>query len=186
MQRDNIIPRIKEKYKKEIVPYFLSKEKYKNIFEVPRIEKVAVNVSLGKNIENSKILPKAANIIANITGQKPVITKARKSIAAFKLREGMPIGAKVTLRGDMMYEFIDRLISAAIPRTRDFRGLNPKSFDGKGNYSLGIPEVTIFPEAAAEEESFGLEVSVVTSAKNNEAAAELLEKIGFPFKKSSK
>jgi len=175
--------RLKEKYKKEVIPYFLKEKGFKNVLSVPRIEKVVVNTSLGKTIEDPKLLSKASLIISKITGQKPVITKAKKSISAFKLREGMPIGAKVTLRGDMMYEFLDRLVSLTLPRVRDFRGLSEKSFDGKGNFTIGIREVSFFPEAAAEEEDFGLEISIVTTAKNNEEARLLLEELGFPLKK---
>lgn len=175
--------RLKDKYKKEVIPYFLKEKGFKNALQVPRIEKVVLNTSLGKAIEDSKLLPKASLIISKITGLRPIILKAKKSISAFKLREGMSIGAKVTLRGDMMYEFLDRLVSLTLPRVRDFRGLSEKSFDGKGNFTIGISEITFFPEAAVEEENFGLEISIKTTAKDNERAKLLLEKLGFPFKK---
>jgi len=184
MQRNSLKPRLRKKYEEEVVPLFLKKENFKNKLQVPRIEKVVINSSLGKAIEDSKLLPHASEIIAKITGQKPVITKAKKSIAAFKLRAGMPIGTKVTLRGNKMYEFLDRLISTAIPRVRDFRGLSTKAFDGKGNYTIGIAEVTVFPEAFNEEENFGIEISIVTTAKNNEDAGDLLTGLGSPLKKS--
>lgn len=184
MQGDGLIKsRLREKYEKEVVPLFLKKEEFRNKHQVPRIEKVVINTSLGKAIEDSKLLPYASEIISKITGQKPVITKAKKSIAAFKLRTGMPIGVKVTLRGNKMYEFLDRLISTAVPRIRDFRGLKEKAFDGKGNYNIGISEVTVFPEAANEENNFSLEISVVTTAKNDKDAREFLTDLGFPFKK---
>jgi len=186
MQGNSLMPRLKEEYKKKIIPSFLKDPRFKNIFQVPRIEKIVINTSIGKNIENSKLLPRAADILANISGQKAIITKAKKSIAAFKLREGMPIGAKITLRNNIMYEFFDRLISVALPRVRDFRGLSDKAFDGKGNYTLGIKEITIFPEAVSEESNFGLEISIVISTKNDKDAKKLLEEFGFPFKKSSK
>jgi len=178
------MPRLREKYDKVVVPYFLRKQGFSNRLKVPQILKVVVNTSIGKAIEDTKLLAHASEIVARITGQKPIVTKAKKSIAAFKLRTGMPIGAKVTLRGNLMYEFLDRLISTAIPRIRDFRGLNDKSFDKKGNYTMGVSEVTVFPEAANEEENFGLEISVVTTAKNDADAKEFLTELGFPFKKA--
>lgn len=181
MQRNN--PRLKEKYIKEVIPYFLKECGFKNRLAVPSIEKVVLNTSLGKTIENSKLLPKACEIIAKITGLKPIQVKAKKSISAFKLREGMFIGCKVTLRDNIMYEFLDRLISVTFPRMRDFRGLDDKSFDGCGNYTIGLPEVNVFPEATTEEEIFGLELSIKTTTEDDNTALELLRALGFPFKK---
>ena len=140
---------------------------------------------MGKTIENSKLLDKGCGIIGKITGLKPIKTKAKKSISSFKLREGMLIGCKVTLRGNMMYEFLDRLISITLPRIRDFRGLNKKSFDGQGNYTIGIREINVFPETSTEEEDFGLEISIKTTTNDNTKAEELLLKLGFPLKKDS-
>ncbi len=183
MQRNNLKPRLKEKYQKEVIPQFLDDQNFKNYLEVPKIDKIVLNTSLSKAIENTKILEHASEVISKITGQKPIIKKAKKSIAAFKLRAGMPIGAKVTLRGNLMYEFLDRLISIVLPRIRDFRGLSTKAFDGRGNYTIGISEITVFPETQTEETVFGLEISIVTTAKNDEDSRKLLEKLGFPFKK---
>lgn len=186
MQGNNIMPRLKEKYQKEAIPFFLEKYNTKNILRVPRIEKVVLNTSLSKAVEEPKFLEKVSKAISDISGQKPILTKAKKSISAFKLREGMKIGVKVTLRGKRMYEFLDRLISVTLPRVRDFRGLDNKSFDGKGNYTFGISEITFFPETASLEDNFSLEITVVTSAKQDEEAKDILEKIGFPFKKAVK
>lgn len=183
MSGNNIIPRLKEKYQKEVIPAFMDKYNLKNKFEVPRIEKVVVNTSLGKTIEEPKLLDKAVEVIAKITGQRPIKTKAKKSVAAFKLKEDFPIGAKVTLRSDRMYEFLDRLISVALPRVRDFRGLSLKSFDGNGNYTIGISEIIVFPEAATEEESFGIEITIVTNSNDDNKTKDLLDMLGFPFKK---
>lgn len=179
-------PRFKEKYEKDLVPQLLDELKYKNIMQVPKIKKITVNMGLGSSLQNPKELEGAVNDLTKITGQKPVITKARKSIASFKVRQGNSIGCMVTLRGNMMYEFLDRLLSVAIPRIRDFRGLPSKSFDGKGNYTLGIKEQTIFPEVDYESiiSTKGMNITVVTSAESNKEALLLLEKFGFPFRKA--
>lgn len=178
-------PRLKEKYKKEIIPKILKNRKFNNVMEVPRINKITVNMGIGSAIQNIKELESASQDLAKITGQKPVITKARKSVAGFKLRQGNPIGCMVTLRGKRMYEFLDRLLSIAIPRIRDFRGLSKKSFDGSGNYTIGIKEQLIFPEV--EYDSIlsvkGMNITITTSAENDDEALFLLEEFGFPFKK---
>jgi large subunit ribosomal protein L5 len=178
-------PRFKEKYEKDIIPLLLDELKYKNIMQVPKLKKITVNMGMGSALQNPKELEGAVNDLSKITGQKPVITKARKSIASFKLRQGNSIGCMVTLRGNRMYEFLDRLLSVAIPRIRDFRGLPSKSFDGRGNYTLGIKEQTIFPEVDYESiiSTKGMNITVVTSAKSNKEALLLLEKFGFPFRK---
>ncbi len=180
-----MVPRLKEKYKKEIVPKLLKEYKYRNIMEVPKIEKINVNMGVGSATQNIKELESAGQDLAMITGQKPIITKARKSIAGFKVRQGNPIGCMVTLRGNRMYEFLDRLLSIAIPRIRDFRGLSKKSFDGSGNYTIGIKEQLIFPEV--EYDSIlsvkGMNITVNTSAKSDDKALILLKEFGFPFKK---
>lgn len=178
-------PRLKEKYKKEIIPKMLKNRKFNNVMEVPRINKITVNMGIGSAIQNIKELESASQDLAKITGQKPVITKARKSVAGFKVRQGNPIGCMVTLRGKRMYEFLDRLLSIAIPRIRDFRGLSKKSFDGSGNYTIGIKEQLIFPEV--EYDSIlsvkGMNITITTSAENDDEALFLLEEFGFPFKK---
>lgn len=178
-------PRFKEKYEKDIIPKLLDELKYKNIMQVPKLKKITVNMGMGSALQNPKELEGAVNDLSKITGQKPVITKARKSIASFKLRQGNSIGCMVTLRGNRMYEFLDRLLSVAIPRIRDFRGLPSNSFDGRGNYTLGIKEQTIFPEVDYESiiSTKGMNITVVTSAKSNKEALLLLEKFGFPFRK---
>ncbi len=178
-------PRLKEKYKKEIVPKMLKERKLGNVMEVPRINKITVNMGVGSATQNIKELESASRDLAVITGQKPIITKARKSIAGFKLRQGNPIGCMVTLRGNMMYEFLDRLLSVAIPRIRDFRGLSKKSFDGSGNYTIGIKEQLIFPEV--EYDSIlsvkGMNITITTSTESDDEALFLLDEFGFPFKK---
>ncbi|MGN1208177.1 MAG: 50S ribosomal protein L5 [Christensenellales bacterium] len=176
--------RLQEYYKKEVVPALIKELGYKNINEVPKIEKVVVNTSLGDVKDNSKSFNMAVDEIEAITGQKPVIVKAKKSIANFKLREGMKLGAKVTLRGTKMYEFLDKLLSIALPRVRDFKGISDKAFDGRGNYSLGIKEQLIFPEIQYDkiEKVRGFDIVVVTTAKSNDEAKALLSKVGFPFK----
>lgn len=178
--------RLKEKYKSEIVPLLQEKFSYKSVMEVPKFEKVVVNVGLGEAVANPKALDGAVEDIMLITGQKPVITKAKKSIATYKLRDGMPIGVKVTLRGDRMYEFIDKLLNIVLPRVRDFRGVSPRSFDGRGNYSLGLREQIIFPEIDYEkvDKVRGLEVVFVTTAKTDEEGRELLRLSGMPFSKN--
>jgi len=178
-------PRLKEKYKKEIIPNILKNRKFSNVMEVPRIDKITVNMGIGSATQNIKELESASKDLAKITGQKPVITKARKSIAGFKIRRGNPIGCMVTLRGKRMYEFLDRLLNIAIPRIRDFRGLSKKSFDGSGNYTIGVKEQLIFPEV--EYDSIlsvkGMNITITTSTESDDEALFLLEKFGFPFKK---
>jgi len=177
--------RLKEYYAKSVVPALIEKFKYKNPMQVPAIEKIVVNMGLGEAIQNPKVLESAQNEMALITGQWPVLRKARKSIATFKLREGMTIGCKVTLRRDTMYHFLDKLINVALPRVRDFRGINPKGFDGRGNFSMGIKEQIIFPEINYDtiEKIRGMNITIVTSAKNDEEARQLLEQMGVPFRK---
>lgn len=177
-------PRLKEKYKKDIIPAMMKEFSYKNIMQAPKIQKVVLNVGLGEAITNIKLLDAAQKELAMITGQKAQVTKAKKSIATFKLRQGMPIGCKVTLRGDVMYEFLDRLISAALPRIRDFRGVSGKSFDGRGNYSLGIKEQIIFPEIDYDKVDMvhGLDVIICTSAKTDKESKALLRYLGVPFR----
>lgn len=176
--------RLKEKYVKEIVPQLVETYKYKNIMQVPKVEKVVVNMGLGEAIQNIKILDSAAKELSYITGQKPVITRAKKSIAAFKLREGMPIGCMVTLRREKMYDFLDRLINLSLPRVRDFRGISGKAFDGNGNYSLGVKEQIIFPEINYDkiDKIKGLNISVVTTAKTDAEGKDLLKLMGMPFR----
>ena len=177
--------RLKEKYRKEIVPTMIEEFKYENVMEVPKLEKVVVNVGLGEAKDNPKALESAVKELAIITGQKPIVTKAKKSISNFKLREGMSIGAKVTLRGEKMYDFLDRLINVALPRVRDFRGVSPSSFDGRGNYSLGIKEQLIFPEIEYDmvDSIRGMNVVIVTTAKTDEEAKSFLGLMGMPFRK---
>lgn len=173
-----------EQYKQEITPRLMEKFAYKNVMQVPKIEKIIVNIGVGEAIQNPKALDGAVNDLMVITGQKPVITRAKKSIAGFKLREGMPIGCKVTLRGDRMYDFLTRLVNIVLPRVRDFRGVSPQAFDGRGNFSLGIKEQTIFPEIEYDkiDKIRGLEVVIVTTAKTDEEARELLKSMGMPFR----
>jgi large subunit ribosomal protein L5 len=177
-------PRLKERYTKEIVPAMMKEFTYGNIMQVPKVQKVVLNVGLGEAIQNIKLLDAAQKELGMITGQKAVATKAKKSIATFKLRQGMPIGCKVTLRGDRMYEFLDRLISIALPRIRDFRGVSGKSFDGRGNYALGLKEQFIFPEIDYDkvEMVHGLDVIVCTSAKSDKESKALLRHLGIPFR----
>lgn len=175
--------RLKEKYTQDIMPQMMKRFGYKNVMEVPKIDKVVVNMGLGEAIQNVKILEAAEKELAAITGQKPVITKARKAIANFKLRQGMPIGCKVTLRHERMYEFLDRLLNLALPRIRDFKGVSPKAFDGRGNYALGIREQIIFPEIDYDkiDKIKGMNIVITTTAKNDEEAKALLEFLGMPF-----
>ncbi|GAA6493334.1 MAG TPA: 50S ribosomal protein L5 [Candidatus Bariatricus faecipullorum] len=177
--------RLKEQYQNEIVDYMIKKFGYKNIMEVPKLDKIVVNMGVGEAKENAKALDSAVADMEKITGQKAVVTKAKKSVANFKIREGMPIGCKVTLRGDRMYEFADRLINLALPRVRDFRGVNPNAFDGRGNYSLGIKEQLIFPEIEYDkiDKVRGMDVIFVTTAKTDEEARELLKQFNMPFTK---
>ena len=176
--------RLKEKYKNEIAPALAKEFDIKNPMAIPKIEKVIINMGLGEASANAKILDVAAEELKSITGQKPVITKAKKSIAAFKLRQGMSIGTMVTLRGDRMFEFLDRLISVALPRVRDFRGISAKAFDGRGNYTLGIREQLIFPEIDFNkvDKTRGMNISIVTSAPNDDQARSLLKALGMPFR----
>jgi len=180
---DKYIPRSKALYDAEIAKAMTAKFGYKNVMEVPRIEKITLNMGVGEATQDKKKVTQAAEEMELIAGQKPVCTKARKSIAQFKLREGMPIGAKVTLRRERMYEFLDRLINIALPRVRDFRGLNPKSFDGRGNYAFGIKEQIIFPEISYDrvDKVRGMDIIVTTTAKTDDEARELLRLFGFPF-----
>jgi len=177
--------RLKEKYLKEVVPALMEKFNYKNIMEVPAIEKIVINMGVGDAVQNSKLLDSAVEELTAISGQKPVITRAKKSIAGFKLREGMPIGTKVTLRKERMYEFLDKLISVSLPRVRDFRGVSPKSFDGRGNYTLGVREQLIFPEVDYDRVNKvrGMDIVIVTTAKTDEEGRELLTLLGMPFRK---
>jgi large subunit ribosomal protein L5 len=176
--------RLKELYNKEIAVRLMTEMKYRTIMEVPRIEKIVINMGLGEAIQNVKILDSAVIELAQISGQKAVITKAKKSIATFKLRQGMPIGCMVTLRKDRMYEFLDRLLNISLPRVRDFKGLSPKAFDGKGNYSLGVKEQLIFPEINYDkvDKIKGLNVTIVTTAKTDEEGRALLKYMGMPFR----
>ncbi len=178
-------PRLKTRYLKEIQPQLMKELKFKNVMQVPKLSKITLNVALGEAIGNPKLLDMASKELELITGQKPVLTKARKSIAGFKLREGMPIGVMVTLRGNIMWEFLDRLIAIALPRIRDFKGINDRSFDGNGNYSLGLKEQIIFPEIKYDEVSMfhGLDVSIVTTARDNASSKKLLSLLGMPFRK---
>ncbi|WP_148235946.1 50S ribosomal protein L5 [Thermaerobacter marianensis] len=175
---------LKEKYEKEVVPALMQRFGYKSIMQVPRIEKVVINMGVGDAIQNPKLLDAAVNELALITGQRPMVTRARKSISAFKVRAGMPIGCKVTLRKQRMWDFLTRLIFLALPRVRDFRGLDPDSFDGRGNYSLGLREQLIFPEIDYDdiEKVRGMDVTIVTTAKTDEEARELLRLLGMPFR----
>lgn len=176
--------RLKEVYNKEIVPLLTKEFDYSNVMQVPRLEKIVVNMGLGEAIQNVKILDSAVEELAAITGQKAVITKAKKSIAGFKLRQGMPIGCMVTLRQEKMYEFLDRLVNIALPRVRDFKGVSGKGFDGRGNYSLGVKEQLIFPEISYEkiDKLKGLNITIVTSAKSDEESKALLKHLGMPFR----
>ncbi len=175
--------RLNEIYTKSIRPELLQQNGYKNILEVPKLQKIVINMGLGEAVQDSKKVASAVADLTKITGQKPIITKASKSVAGFKLREGMPIGCKVTLRRDRMYEFLDRLITIALPRVRDFRGLSPSSFDGSGNYAMGLKEQIVFPEIDYDQIDTirGMDIIFVTSAKTDDEARELLRKFDFPF-----
>jgi large subunit ribosomal protein L5 len=177
-------PRLKEKYKKEVVPALVNEFKYPNSMAAPRLRKIVLNMGLGEAIQNAKLLDAGTAELGQITGQKPVITRARKSVANFKLRKNMPIGAMVTLRGDRMYEFFDRLTSVALPRVRDFRGLSTRAFDGRGNYTLGLRDQLVFPEVdyAKVEKVKGLNISIVTDARSDAEALALLRHLGMPFR----
>ncbi len=176
--------RLKEHYQKSVIPALTKEFGYKNVMAVPKIQKVSVNIGLGEATQNAKLMDGAVNELSQIAGQKPVVTKAKKSIAAFKLREGMSIGAMVTLRGDRMYEFLDRLMNVALPRVRDFRGVSSKSFDGRGNYTLGVRDQLIFPEIDYNkvEKVKGMNISITTSAKTDAEGLALLKHMGMPFR----
>lgn len=178
--------RLRERYVQEIRPELLKEFGYKNELEAPKLEKIVVNIGVGEAITNNRSLDAAVDDLAAITGQKPVVTRAKKSIAAFRLREGMPIGTMVTLRGDRMYEFFDRLTNASLPRIRDFRGVSPRSFDGRGNYTIGLQEQLIFPEIEYDkvDKTRGMEISIVTTAKSDEEGRRLLKLLGMPFQES--
>jgi large subunit ribosomal protein L5 len=177
-------PRLKEKYQNEVVPAMMQEFKYTSIMQAPRLQKVVLNIGLGEAVQNAKALDAAVGDLGTITGQKPVITRAKKSIANFKLRQGMAIGAMVTLRGNSMYEFVDRLVSLALPRIRDFRGVSRRSFDGRGNYTLGLREQIIFPEIDYDkvDKIRGMEVAIVTSAPDDAQGYALLKRLGMPFR----
>jgi large subunit ribosomal protein L5 len=179
-------PRLSEYYKNEVVSALREQFGYENIMQVPRVEKIVVNIGMGEALTDANALDRAADDVANITGQKPVITRAKRSIAQFRLREGNPIGVFTTLRGARMYEFLDRLVTAALPRVRDFQGLNRNAFDGRGNYSLGLREQIIFPEIEYDriDKVRGLQVTIVTTAKNDEEGRRLLELMGMPFQRT--
>ena len=177
--------RLKEKYTAEVAPALMKKFEYKSVMQIPRIDKVVVNVGCGEARDNAKVLEAVVRDLTTITGQKAIITNAKKSVANFKVREGMPVGAKVTLRGEKMWEFLDRLFHVALPRVRDFRGINPNSFDGRGNYALGIKEQLIFPEIEYDkiDKIRGMDIVVCTTAKTDEEAKALLELVGAPFER---
>ncbi len=176
--------RLRDKYKKEVIPALMKEFGLKNVMAVPKLEKVVINMGMGEATQNAKVLDPAVAELTQITGQKPVVTKAKKSIAAFKVREGMPIGAMVTLRGDRMFEFLDRLMNVALPRVRDFRGVSTKSFDGRGNYTLGLRDQLIFPEIdyAKVDKQKGMNVTIVTTAGSDDQARALLRGLGMPFR----
>ncbi|MEE3449999.1 MAG: 50S ribosomal protein L5 [Acutalibacteraceae bacterium] len=177
--------RLKDLYKKDVAPALMNKYSYKSVMQIPKLEKIVINVGAGEARENSKVIDAISSDLAKITGQKPYICKAKKSVANFKLREGMNIGVKVTLRGDRMYEFMDRFFNVALPRVRDFRGINPNSFDGRGNYNMGLKEQLIFPEIEFDkiDKVRGMDICFVTTAKTDEEARELLTLMGAPFSK---
>ena len=178
--------RLKERYSKEVAPALQKEFGYKNVMAIPKIEKVVVNMGLGEATQNAKIVDTGADEVTRITGQKPVVTRAKKSIAQFKVRKGMPIGAMVTLRGERMWEFLDRLMSIALPRVRDFRGVSPRGFDGRGNFTLGLKDQLIFPEIdyMKVDKARGMNISVVTTAKTDEESRKLLQLLGMPFRAS--
>lgn len=177
--------RMQELYRESIVPALMNKFNYRNVMQAPKVEKVVINMGVGEAVGNPKVLDGAVSDLEAITGQKPIVTKAKKSIAGFKLREGMPIGVKVTLRGERMYHFLDKLFNVALPRVRDFRGVSPKSFDGRGNYTLGLREQLIFPEIDYDkiDKVRGMDVVIVTTAETDEESKALLEELGMPFRK---
>ena len=182
----NNVPRLKERYREEIVPALMEEFSYENIMQVPRLEKVVVNVGAGEALQNAKSLDAISRDLMTITGQRPIITRAKKSIAAFKLREGNPIGVKVTVRGNRMFDFVDRLMNIALARQRDFRGVSPDSFDGRGNYAIGLTEQLVWPEIDYDEidKVRGMGITIITTAKTDEEARRLLTLFGMPFKRS--
>jgi len=177
-------PRLRKRYKEEIIPQLMKDFSFRNIMQVPKLERVIVNMGLGEAVQNAKLIESAVEELTAITGRKPIVTRAKKSIASFKLREGMPIGVMVTLRGEQMYDFVDRLISIALPRTRDFKGISPKAFDGRGNYTLGIREQIVFPEINYDkiDRIKGMNVTLVTTAETDEQGRALLKSLGMPFR----
>ena len=177
-------PRLRKKYKEEIVPQLMKDFSFRNIMQVPKLERVIINMGLGEAVQNAKLIESAVEELTVITGRKPIVTRAKKSIASFKLREGMPIGVMVTLRGEQMYDFVDRLVSIALPRTRDFKGISPKAFDGRGNYTLGIREQIVFPEINYDkiDRIKGMNVTFVTTAETDEQGRALLKSLGMPFR----
>lgn len=179
------VPRIKAMYHEKIIPAMMKEFGYKNPMQVPRVERIVLNIGMGEAVQNVKLLESAATELEQITGQKPVLTRSKKAIAGFKLREGIPIGAKVTLRGARMHEFLDRLVSVALPRIRDFRGISPKAFDGRGNYTLGLKEQLAFPEIKYDDVAsiHGMDITFVTTAQRNDEAKSLLAHLGMPFRK---
>ncbi len=181
----DMMNQLKQKYQDEITPSLMNKFNYKSVMQVPAIEKIIINMGVGDAVQNSKVLDNAVEELALISGQKPMITRAKKSIAGFRLREGMPIGAKVTLRGERMYEFLQKLISVSLPRVRDFRGISKKAFDGRGNYTLGVKEQLIFPEINYDKVNKvrGMDIVIVTTSNTDEEARELLAQLGMPFQK---
>ena len=185
MAEEKYVPRLKTKYLNEVKGQLQEKFQYKNVMMIPKIEKIVVNMGVGEAATDSKAIDGAVRDLRAITGQQPMVTRARKSIASFRLRAGMPIGAKVTLRGDRMWEFLDRLTAVAIPRIRDFRGISPDSFDGRGNFSMGVTEQLIFPEIDFDsiDRQRGMDITIVTTAKTDEEGRALLDGVGFPFKK---
>ena len=176
--------RLKKKYRDEVTPQLMKDFDFKNVMQVPKLDRIVVNMGLGDAVQNAKLIESATEELTAITGRKPVVTRAKKSIANFKLREGMPIGAMVTLRGDQMYDFLDRLVTIALPRTRDFRGTSPKAFDGRGNYTLGIKEQIVFPEVSYDkiDRIKGMNVTFVTTAQNDDQGRALLRSLGMPFR----
>ncbi len=178
------MPRLKDKYQNEVVPALMDRFKYKNVMMVPKINKVTINMGVGAAVQDAKAMDSAVKDLTAISGQKPVITRAKKSIAAFRVRQGMPVGCMVTLRGDRMWDFLDKLINVALPRIRDFRGVSPRSFDGRGNYSLGIREQLIFPEIRYDdvERVQGMNITIETTAETDEEGFELLKALGMPFR----
>ena len=180
-------PRLKQRYREEVAPALIEEFKFANKMQAPRVEKVIINIGLGEALQDAKVLDAASTDIATITGQKPVVTRARKSIANFKIREGNAIGVMVTMRGSQMWEFLDRLLNATLPRIRDFRGVSPKAFDGRGNFSLGVQEQLIFPEIDYDkiDRVRGMQINIVTSARTDEEGTRLLELLGMPFSKGT-